>query len=121
MQVNFSFQQVLSTYHPDLETTIAFHGAAIIIDDDVLIASVCSTLCFPDSPLRLPAGYEAQNLATGQMGEFLGMCREAARKAAYKIQKAEQAESDAKFEASRPNNGGFMPSASDTSYMNQED
>ena len=137
MQVNFSFQQVLPTAYPGFEITLDFSGVAIVTCENVRIMNVFADTEMGGWDFDIPNAYEAQNLATGQMGKFLGMCREAARNAAYKIQKAEkppvmpptksknprsrEADAEAKFEASRPNNGGFVPSASDTSYMNRED
>ena len=122
MQVNFSFPQILPTAYPDLEITIVFAGKAIVTGGGAVhVLRVLSPEHASAPPLRIPDGYESQNLATGQMGYFLSMCREAARKAAYKIQKAEEADADAKFEASRPNNGGFVPNPADTKYMNGED
>ena len=109
MKVNFSFSQTLQTIHPNQEITIIFAGEALVTpSEEVQIYGVSLN----GEPLPIPAGYEAQNLATGEMGAFLGRCREAARKSL---------KNEGYFAPNSNNrNGGFSPRASDTKYMNDD-
>ena len=113
MKVNFSFSQTLQTAHPDKQVEIIFSGEALVTElEEVQIYRVYDTDPVYGMFLDIPNGYLAQNLATGEMGEFLGKCREAARNAYYK---------ERMKEAATQHNAGFVPMASDISYMEESD
>lgn len=109
MKVNFTIQQILQTLHPNQEICIYFKGTAFVTDtEQVRIISVSLN----DEPLPIPAGYTDQNLATGEMGAFLGKCREAARKEYKKALEPAEYRND--------HNSGFVPNPNDRKYMNAD-
>ena len=118
MTVSFQFTQILQTHYPGLEITVVFSGEALVKGEEVQIYSVHDNHSIECRYLDIPKGYESQNQATGEMGFFLGMCRDAARQAAHELERRQQAQES--FEELAPN-GGFVPSASDISYMNDDD
>ena len=109
MKVNFSFPQTLQTAFPGKEIEIFFAGEAVISDTETV--RICG-VSLDGEPLTIPILFQSQNLATGEMGEFLGKCREAARNAYYK---------ERMKEAAIQHNAGFVPMASDISYMEESD
>lgn len=119
MKVNFAFSQNLTTAYPGLQIAFTFAGEALVNGDSVQIYRVFSDKNMGGHPLTIPSGYDAQNLAIGDMGRFLGECRDAARKAAYKLEK-ERKENDVADWESEPRNGGFMPNPNDIKYMNED-
>lgn len=103
MKVNFTIPQTLQTLHPNQEICIYFKGTAFVTDtEEVRIISVSLN----DEPLPIPAGYTDQNLATGEMGAFLGKCREAARK---ECQKRLQEEVSEDLKSNHHHNADFWP------------
>ena len=121
MKVNFSFQQTLQTAHPSKEIEIVFAGEALVTgNEDVQICRVFADKNMGGIPLEIPKGYEAQNLASGEMGNFLGKCREAARNAYYKERMKEAATRHSNILLQGAPNKGFLPVSNDTRYMNDD-
>ena len=123
MKVNFSFTQAFVSAYPEITISITFLGVAYVNHDRVTIISV-SEKGLERYALTIPKEHAAQNLATGQMGIFLGMCREAARAAAYKVEKQKQRDAELVAEMAEDSksqhNNGFWPRASNTKYMNSD-
>lgn len=86
--VNFSFSQTLPTSHPLFEIGLDFYGIAQLqhegdIEHHCIIDSVFVKTFEQDysQGKQLPiTQVDRQNEASGEMGKFLGMCRDAARK-----------------------------------------
>ena len=113
MEVNFSFSQTLQTAHPDKQVEIIFSGEALVTElEEVQIYRVYDTDPVYGMFLDIPKGYLSQNLATGEMGEFLGKCREAARKEYKKALEPAEHRND--------HNSGFVPNPNDRKYMNAD-
>ncbi len=123
--VNFTFSEVLQAGFPGLEINVEYYGRAMVVfQNDIEIKNtIVSVWAFVNSnedcgELFLPkcgehiSKNEVQFLTSGKMGEFLGKCREAARNAYYK---------ERMKEAATQHNAGFIPMASDISYMEESD
>ncbi len=109
--IHFSFPYTMESIHPDFQVTATFSGTAVVGPDNVDIKNCRVTW---DGYLGVP---EIVSVEPGpldsQQNRFLGMCREAAR-VAYEKQVANDRE------IGRQSNGGFVPRASDTKYMNSD-
>ena len=84
MQTTFSFYIDIPTVHPLLILQTEFHGTAYLNESgEVIIKEVFVKDAFQpyagNQQLAVTV-QEKQNMEGGEMGRFLGMCREAARK-----------------------------------------
>lgn len=110
--IKFSWNQELESYHPDFSILARFTGWAAITGEDVEIKS-CR--------VKWDGSLEGEDLSVleGSIGSmqnyFIGKCREAARNAFYKTQNVAVPKSSES--AAIQHNGGFVPRASDTKYM----
>ena len=86
-EVRFSFIQEIQTAHPLLLLQAEFYGTALIGEgeyDDIIIKEVFvkdSFQPYQDNQRLAVTEMDGQNMEGGEMGRFLGMCREAARNA----------------------------------------
>jgi hypothetical protein len=86
-EVRFSFIHEIQTAHPLLLLQAEFYGTALIGEgecDNIIIKEVFvkdSFQPYQDSQRLAVTEMESQNMEGGEMGKFLGMCRDAARKA----------------------------------------
>lgn len=89
-EVRFSFIQEIPTHHPMLLLQAEFYGTAWVTENEgVVIKEVFVKDAFKpyeDNQRLAITVAESQNLEGGEMGRFLGLCREAARKEKYSEQ-----------------------------------
>lgn len=120
MKVKFEFPLTLQTSYPGEvgEVHIFYNGEAEFLAYDmdghevetVEVLNVFQGLAgHEQQSLKIPKGLEAQEAAQKDMRRFLGLCRDAVRKALPSIETG-----------GVQHNGGFVPNPTDTRYMNEE-
>ena len=111
-KVAFSWQQTLDSYSPALSITVVFSGVASIKDINANEVDIISCSAKWDGALAPESVFVGRGVVGSAQNHFLGKCREAARNAYYK---------ERMKEAATQHNAGFIPMASDISYMEESD
>ncbi len=110
--VNFSFDQLLQTDSPHFNLRVIFFGYAVVNDQTNEVEVIwCKSRWdgYIGEPVALPT---IEGAPFSKQNQFVGKCREAARNAYYK---------ERMKEAATQHNAGFVPMASDISYMEESD